>query len=90
MLAPDETVSVTGIKAPDPSKSNGESAPAPDQQDTGVVDMQQHTLYLCKDKSRKITVSGPIEITRAEYGRICKWLEVSMMVEDEPAQKSAQ
>ena len=46
------------------------------------ADAQQQTLYLGKSKERRFTISGPVEITQAEYERICKWLSVVMVVED--------
>ncbi|MGA2266143.1 MAG: hypothetical protein ABSH10_06900 [Phycisphaerae bacterium] len=47
------------------------------------VETQQHTLFLDKDKAkgRRFSFVGPLAISRAEYERICRWLEVQMIVE---------
>jgi hypothetical protein len=46
-------------------------------------DQERHSLYLDKDKQRKFTINSPLFISRAEYQRICKWIEVTLIVEDE-------
>ena len=46
-------------------------------------DQEHHSLYLDKDKQRKFTINSPLFISRAEYQRICKWIEVTLIVEDE-------
>jgi hypothetical protein len=43
---------------------------------------EKHTLYLDKDKKKTVTLTAPLAISRAEYERICKWLEVTLIVED--------
>ncbi|HTX20735.1 MAG TPA: DUF5343 domain-containing protein [Candidatus Aquilonibacter sp.] len=44
---------------------------------------EAHTLFLDTDKQRKVSLTAPLSITRAEYSRICKWLEVALIVEEE-------
>ena len=44
------------------------------------VDTQQHTLFLDRSKTRTFSFSGPVEVTEAEYERICQWLKVTMIV----------
>ncbi len=87
MLASDGTVSLTGPKLESQPKPNGSDETQPAQQEAATPDIQKHTLYLSKDKARKLEISGPIEITRAEYDRICKWIEVALMVADNPEKK---
>ncbi len=40
----------------------------------------EHTIFLDKEKSRSFGFTGPLEITRTEYERICKWLEFTMII----------
>lgn len=45
-------------------------------------DQEEHTLYLDKDRKRCFKVSGPLFLSRSEYTRICKWIEVTLIVEE--------
>ncbi len=47
-----------------------------------LSDQEDHSLYLDKNKQRKFSISSPLFISRAEYNRICKWIEVTLIVED--------
>jgi hypothetical protein len=44
---------------------------------------EQHTLYLSADKKRMVTLAAPLAISNAEYTRICNWIKVALIVEDE-------
>lgn len=44
---------------------------------------EQHTLYLSSDKKRMVTLAAPLAISNAEYNRICNWIKVALIVEDE-------
>jgi len=88
MLSIDGTVEVMGVTETPPPEHNPmalatpaaeHAVPAPD---TNVPDLQQHTLYLDKTKIRTFTFTGPVEITAAEFERICQWLKVTMIVSD--------
>lgn len=46
-------------------------------------DQEEHSLFLDKEKTRKFTINSPLFISRADYERICKWIEVTLIVEDE-------
>lgn len=46
------------------------------------TDQEEHSLFLDKEKQRRFSISGPLFISRAEYSRICKWIEVTLIVED--------
>jgi hypothetical protein len=46
-------------------------------------DTQEHSIFLDRDRSRSFSFTGPLEITRAEYERICKWLEFTMLITTE-------
>lgn len=50
---------------------------------TEFRDQEEHSLYLDKEKTRKFTINSPLFISRAEYERICKWIEVTLIVENE-------
>jgi hypothetical protein len=43
-------------------------------------DTQRHVIYLDKSKVREFSFTGPLEVTRAEFERICKWLEFTMLI----------
>ena len=47
------------------------------------TDQEEHSLFLDKEKTRKFTINSPLFVSRAEYERICKWIEVTLIVEDE-------
>lgn len=83
LLSPDGIVVASGATPPpEPAKIGLPGEVQPAQNEPTGVDMQQHTLFLDKDKTRKLIISGPITISRGEYERICKWLEVVMIVEE--------
>jgi hypothetical protein len=46
-------------------------------------DPEAHTLYLDRTKTRKVTVTAPLEISQAEYKRLCDWLRVALIIGDE-------
>jgi hypothetical protein len=82
LLSPDGIVVASGATPPEQPKLGLPSEIQPTRNEPTGVDMQQHTLFLDRDKTRKLVVSGPITISRGEYERICKWLEVVMIVEE--------
>jgi hypothetical protein len=45
-------------------------------------DEEEHSLYLDKERTRKFSINGPLFLSRAEYERICKWIEVTLIVEE--------
>jgi len=50
-------------------------------------DQEKHSLFLDKEKTKKFTICSPLSLSRAEYNRICKWIEVTLIIEDsEPKQ----
>jgi len=57
--------------------------PPPTKTDESPNGTHAHTLYLDRDKSRSFGFTGPLEITRAEYERICRWLEFTMLIAEE-------
>ena len=87
MLSADEIVG-TGVtppktaEAPDSKPEAGKIVVA-QAEESIVADEQKHTLFLDKKKERKITVIAPLDVSRGEYNRICKWLEFALIVEDE-------
>jgi hypothetical protein len=67
--------------------ANGVEAPAPEsiKLPPGVpavfTDQEEHSLYLDKEKTRKVTINSPLFISKAEYKRICNWIKVALIVE---------
>ena len=49
-------------------------------------DPDQHTLYLSADKKRKVMLGAPLSISNAEYKRICDWIKVTLIVNDDIAE----
>ena len=47
------------------------------------TDQEEHHLFLDKEKTRKFTINSPLFLSRAEYDRICKWIKVALIVEDD-------
>jgi hypothetical protein len=65
-------------------ESGGEEEHREEDEDTILLkDTQRHSLFLDKEKLRSFTFTGPLEISRSEYDRICKWLEYTMLIVDE-------
>jgi hypothetical protein len=44
---------------------------------------EQHTLYLSSDKKRTVTLTAPLTISNAEYTRICNWIKVALIIEED-------
>lgn len=91
MLGPDGTVQPaqmigsvtwqgTGGNGEAPVKHETDSRTPPEP--TNAPGSQSQTIYLDKEKTRSVTFTGPLEITKAEYDRICSWLEYSMIITD--------
>jgi hypothetical protein len=63
-----------------PQEKNGDATknkpPSPS------IDLDEHVLYLDAKRDRQITIQAPLTITRAEYNRLIKWIEVTLIVED--------
>ena len=99
MLAPDETVAAIDGVADGGSKERGDP-PTPEQRNGAgdsqpprlpkneqPNDVQSHTIYLDKAKLRRCTVTAPLDVTRAEYDRICRWLEFTILIDEPQATK---
>lgn len=61
-----------------PTAAKAEAVPEPDSE------VQTQTLFLDRQKLRKFTVVAPLTVSQQEYQRICRWLEVTLIVEDQP------
>jgi hypothetical protein len=46
---------------------------------------EEHSLFLDKEKTKKFTINSPLFITRADYERIIKWIEVTLIIDDSEA-----
>lgn len=79
MVRGDGTVGVTSITVEEKNAVPPVSIPSAEPT-VEAEDVQQHTLFLDKNKTRKFTFTGPIAVSRSEYDRICKWLEMAMIV----------
>jgi hypothetical protein len=80
------------VKVNEPPQSiipkNSESANYPaDKVPKVFTDQEKHSLFLDKEKTRTFTIDSPLFLSRAEYDRICKWIEVTLIVEKEEQQK---
>lgn len=88
MLSPDGIVgtgpgtgqSSTQEPPPAPAGASGDVQPSMEPAIAGGPDTQAHTLFLDKGKVRRFSFNGPVEVTTAEYERICQWLKVTMIV----------
>jgi len=89
MIGPDGIVLAVSSKQPEAKNGDGASTTgnqareAPPPPPPAKAGTQEHTLFLDKEKSRSFTFTGPLEISGAEYARICKWLEFTMLIVDE-------
>jgi len=83
MITDEGIVLVQGAETTKENGSGEQKAPAPPPRDKSPDGTHAHTLYLDKDKSRSFGFTGPLEITRAEYDRICRWLEFTMLIAEE-------
>jgi hypothetical protein len=73
-----------------PARLDEGSGPPKKEDEAGCShDIQKHTLFLDRDKSRSFIFTGPLEISRLEYQRICKWLEFTMLIIDEKSEGAA-
>jgi hypothetical protein len=70
------TIPAAPLPPPPPADVNRQV----NNQDNGNTLTQ--TMYLDKSKSRVFSIIGPVTVTKAEYERICKWLEVVVIVEE--------
>jgi len=94
MISPEGIVEANNNSIPKPPQpptpdSNGSGAHRQNREDAALqpaptssdgTNTQQHTIFLDKGKSRKFVINAPLEITRAEYDRICKWLEFTLII----------
>ena len=46
-------------------------------------DPDQHILYLDGKRERKVKLTAPLTISNAEYTRICNWIKVALIVDEE-------
>jgi len=94
MISADGIVELSGSptaqeKKVDPNTSgasvtNTNSFGPSDQDESGDTrNTHRHVLFLDRNKSRQFAFSGPLEITQAEFERICKWLEFTMLIVSE-------
>ena len=95
MLSADGSVEVGLDSTPPETQQAQLTPPSSASEATSVLepringpDTQQHTLLLDKGKVRTFSFNGPVEVTLAEYERICQWLKVTMIVADSPKGES--
>jgi hypothetical protein len=70
------------VKPPKTEDNNLAAAIAAGQVPETFTTQEEHSLFLDKEKTKKFSISGPLFISRAEFNRICKWIEVTLIVED--------
>jgi hypothetical protein len=46
-------------------------------------EQEEHSLFLDKEKQRKFSINSPLFVSRAEFDRICKWIEATLIIDDE-------
>ncbi|WP_395746630.1 hypothetical protein [Prosthecobacter sp.] len=80
LMLPDGIVRASSLPANPARSSSSSSEPGPVEADD--PETQTHTLFLDRHKQRKFVMTAPISVSQAELQRICKWLEVSMIVDD--------
>jgi len=73
------TPSDSAISAP-PAPAKPAESPKPSKNGAATPDTQEQSLFLDKDKERSFTFTGPLEISRTEFDRICRWLEFTMII----------
>lgn len=95
LLTPDMTVSA-GIAAIEksamaaPKEREGKSVEHEERTSGDSNDVQTHTLYLDKTKTKKFTVTAPLAVTALEIKRIQKWIEVTLLIDsEEPEQEGS-
>lgn len=49
-----------------------------------LSDQEERSFFLDKERTKKVTLSCPLMITKAEYDRIVKWIDATWIVEDKP------
>jgi hypothetical protein len=68
---------------PDAAKASSENkATIASTVTNGVDGDEHHVLYLDKTRKRRVTLHAPLTISKPEYERICKWIQVTLIVED--------
>lgn len=90
MMVHDGTV-MPGEKSVPPKPSTEQAlgaTPRTDPLPSNTPETHAHEIFLDKAKSRSFSFTGPLEITRSEYERICKWLEFTMLINDEQKEAS--
>jgi hypothetical protein len=55
----------------------------PQSEPKEFTDQEEHSFYLDKDRTKQVTLNGPLFLSRAEYDRICKWIDATWIIEDE-------
>lgn len=49
--------------------------------------LEENSVYLDKDKTKKVTLKCPLFLSKAEYGRICNWIKATWIIEEEEEKK---
>lgn len=75
-------------KTPPPAVEPEKQELPSEEEHNDTPDTQTHTLLLDKSKTRKFKFVGPVEVTTAEYDRICKWLGVTLLVQENNSLKN--
>ncbi len=44
---------------------------------------EENSVYLDKEKTKKVTLKCPLFLSRAEYDRICNWIKATWIIEEE-------
>jgi hypothetical protein len=81
LMLPDGMVRPSSPPA-NPARSSSSSINESGPEEVDDPETQTHTLFLDRHKQRKFVMTAPISVSQAELQRICRWLEVSMIVDD--------
>jgi hypothetical protein len=64
-----------------PAASTQIQKPLPEPKE--FTDQEERSFYLDKDRTKQVTLNCPLFLSRAEYDRICKWIDATWIIEDE-------
>lgn len=73
----------SGIQSPIPQTPEQKLAQAIAKGQVPEVfsDQEEHSLFLDKEKMKRVTFNCPLFITQAEFDRICNWIKATWIIE---------
>jgi hypothetical protein len=77
------TVSFIPLGGPPPTENKPRANGGQEETDSTDKNTETNSVYLDREKKKRVTLKSPLSLSRVEYQRLIKWIEATLIVEDD-------